>query len=109
MICLNNAAKFTKYRTLKPIEPYWKPFEEIGKLRPVSSDDSMIYYVKLNIKSDTPLSIPVKLVEEKLKPILEHQVWKLNHREKEIYHITEKIFYKLDIEKFQELLKEIFE
>jgi hypothetical protein len=51
----------------------------------------------------------VKLVEEKLKPILEHPMWKFNHREKEIYHISEKIFYKLDITKFQELLKDIFE
>ena len=98
---MNNGAKLTKYRSPKPIEPYWKPFDEIGKARAVSCDDPMHYYVKLNIRSETPLSIPVKLVEEKLKPILEHPVWKLNHREKEIYHISEKIFYKLDVAKFQ--------
>ena len=26
LICLNNGAKLSKYKTNKPIEPYWKPF-----------------------------------------------------------------------------------
>lgn len=82
MICLNNAAKISKYRSPKPIEPFWKVFEEIGRPKPVTVDDPIHHYVRLNLRSESPLSIPVKFVEEKLKPILEHPAWKFNLREK---------------------------
>jgi hypothetical protein len=51
LICLNNASKVSKYKIPKPVEPFWKLFEELGKAKPVLTGDPLSFYPRLNIKS----------------------------------------------------------
>lgn len=60
------------------------------------------------MKSQTPSTIPLKMIQEKLRPILDHPAWKINPKEREIYEILQKILYKTELIKFQNLLKDIF-
>lgn len=61
------------------------------------------------ISSDSPLSIPLKEVEEKYRGMIERGYWRLNPYEKRIYSLTQAIRYKLESKKFQDVLTKTFE
>lgn len=62
LICLNHAIKLTKVKSSKSLELIYKSFEELGKIKHVGSTDTIEYFPKILIASESPLSIMVKEV-----------------------------------------------
>lgn len=73
----------------------YKSFEELGKIKHVGSTDTIEYFPKILIASESPLSIMVKEVEEKYKGLIERGYWKLNAYEKLVYNIMQSLRYRL--------------
>ena len=78
LVCLNHAIKLCKLKGIKNSDVVYKPFEELGKAKMTILSESIEQSPKLLFSSDSPLSIMVKEVEEKNKPLIERGYWKLN-------------------------------
>ena len=84
-----------KIKACKSTDVLFRSFEELGKIKTISSADGVERNPKLMFYTDSPLNIMVKEVEEKNKFLIERGYWKLNANEKIIYQIVQDVRYRL--------------
>jgi hypothetical protein len=63
LVCLNTAVKLAKVKPFKNLDIVYQAFEELGKIRHNSSQETIEYIPKLMVFTDSPLNIPIKQVQ----------------------------------------------